>query len=58
MALRFARLAAWVAAITLVAGSALAQGFPSSIINLMVAYPAGGLLDAIAHVASRPTSMT
>lgn len=47
--LTFPRILATVASLV-VAGSALAQGYPTKPVNLMVPYPAGGPSDAIARI--------
>jgi tripartite-type tricarboxylate transporter receptor subunit TctC len=48
--LTFSRVLATAASLVLVAGTALAQGYPSKPVNLMVPYPAGGPSDAIARI--------
>ncbi len=49
------RAAATLAALTL-SGAALAQGFPSKPVTLMVPYPAGGLSDVIARTLNTALS--
>jgi tripartite-type tricarboxylate transporter receptor subunit TctC len=44
------RSLAVTAAVLLIAGAALAQGYPAKPVNLMVPYPAGGPSDAIARI--------
>ena len=41
-------------AASLAAGGAVAQGFPSKPVTLLVPYPAGGLSDVIARMVERP----
>jgi tripartite-type tricarboxylate transporter receptor subunit TctC len=48
--LTFSRVLATAASLVLVAGTALAQGYPSKPVNLVVPYPAGGPSDAIARI--------
>lgn len=48
------RCALVFAAATLVAGTALAQTYPSKPVNLMVPYPAGGVSDTIARIVEKP----
>lgn len=48
--LTFSRVLATAASLVLVASTALAQGYPSKPVNLMVPYPAGGPSDAIARI--------
>jgi tripartite-type tricarboxylate transporter receptor subunit TctC len=48
------RRAAVIATLMFGAGVALAQGFPSKTVNLMVPYPAGGPSDAIARIFNTP----
>ena len=38
----------------LAAGAALAQGYPTKPVNLMVPYPAGGPSDAAARIFTMP----
>ena len=48
--LTFPRSLAMMAGLLISAGAALAQGYPSKPVNLMVPYPAGGPSDAIARI--------
>ena len=41
-------------AVTMLAGGAAAQTFPSKPVTLLVPYPAGGLSDVIARMVERP----
>ncbi len=50
----FPRMLAVVAGLALAAGTALAQGYPTKPVNLMVPYPAGGPSDAIARIMNTP----
>lgn len=49
-----ARCAAVIAAMTIAAGAAFAQTYPSKPVNLMVPYPAGGVSDTIARIVEKP----
>ena len=51
---RLLRSIALSAGLTLAAGAALAQAYPSKPVNLMVPYPAGGPSDAIARIFNQP----
>lgn len=53
MQARTKRMAAWLAGM-LLAGSALAQGYPARPVTLMVPYPAGGPSDAMARIFNMP----
>jgi tripartite-type tricarboxylate transporter receptor subunit TctC len=48
--LKSSRFVSTLASMLLTAGAALAQGYPSKPVNLMVPYPAGGPSDAIARI--------
>jgi tripartite-type tricarboxylate transporter receptor subunit TctC len=48
------RRAALTASLLLAAGAALAQGFPTKPVTLLVPYPAGGLSDVIARLVEKP----
>jgi tripartite-type tricarboxylate transporter receptor subunit TctC len=50
----FCKPLAVLAGLALAAGAALAQGFPTKPVNLMVPYPAGGPSDAIARIFFNP----
>jgi tripartite-type tricarboxylate transporter receptor subunit TctC len=55
---RITRRAALVAALSLAAGAAFAQAFPSKHVTLMVPYPPGGLSDVIARFVAKPLKET
>ena len=50
----FCKSLAVLAGLALAAGAALAQGYPTKPVNLMVPYPAGGPSDAIARIFFNP----
>ncbi len=50
----FRRSLALMAGLVFSAGAALAQGYPTKPVNLMVPYPAGGPSDAIARILFNP----
>ena len=52
--MKFHRSLTLMAALLLSAGAALAQGWPTKPVNLMVPYPAGGPSDAIARIFFNP----
>jgi tripartite-type tricarboxylate transporter receptor subunit TctC len=54
LARRLCLVAGLLAAQLLATGPALAQAFPSKVLNLMVPYPAGGPSDAIARIMNTP----
>jgi tripartite-type tricarboxylate transporter receptor subunit TctC len=55
---RITRRALLVAALSLAAGAALAQSFPTKHVTLLVPYPPGGLSDVIARFVAKPLKET